>query len=175
MESKFSKAVTVITGAADGIGLCLAHLFGQAGARVALLDIRADAVAQAAADMRANGLQALGVAADVSDELSMTQAAATVVQELGQPQVLWINAGVGGGGRLTQAPLKTIDWVYSVNVLGAIRTARVFYPLLKEAVGTRHIGFTASSNTLGHITADQSAALHRQQMGSGGRRRGAGL
>lgn len=157
MKSRFLQAVTVITGAADGIGLSLAQQFGRAGARLALLDIRADALEQAAAELRASGIEALAVAADVSDESSMTQAAATVAEKLGTVQVLWINAGVGGGGRLTQAPLKTIDWVYSVNVMGAIRTARVFYPMLKSASGTRHIGFTASSNTLGHVTPDQSA------------------
>jgi NAD(P)-dependent dehydrogenase (short-subunit alcohol dehydrogenase family) len=149
--SKFQGVSCAITGGADGIGLGLARALGKRGARVALLDIRGDAVLEAAKTLTAEGIEAIGVACDITDRASIDAAAAEVAKAFGGVGLVWANAGVGIQGHMTTVPAKHLDWVYAVNVKGTIDTMQAFWPYLLAAQGTRHIGFTGSSNTLGHI------------------------
>jgi NAD(P)-dependent dehydrogenase (short-subunit alcohol dehydrogenase family) len=134
--SRFEGVCGAITGGADGIGLGLRH---------------ADAARAAAEALRGEGIDAIGIGCDVTDRSSIEAAAADVVKALGSVGLLWANAGVGVQGHLSTVPAKHIDWVYAVNVKGMIDTVQVFWPLLLAATGERHVGFTGSSNTLGHI------------------------
>lgn len=150
----FTGATCAITGAADGIGLGLARALGQRGARVALLDIRAEAAEAAAATLNAEGIAAEPFACDVSDAASVAAAAAAVAAHFGGSlNLVWANAGVGAGGTISSASLRAMEWVAAVNIWGTIHTMRAFLPLVRAAEGLRHVGFTASSNTLGHIPA----------------------
>jgi NAD(P)-dependent dehydrogenase (short-subunit alcohol dehydrogenase family) len=149
--SKFNGVSAAITGGADGIGLGLGRALGKRGARIALLDIRAEAAREAAALLAADGIQAIGIGCDVTDDTSLAYAAAQVASQHGGVGLLWANAGVGSIGSLTSIQTSFIDWVYAVNVKGTIDTVRAFWPLLLAANGVRHVGFTGSSNTLGHI------------------------
>ena len=63
----------VVTGAASGMGGPPPALLAAQGARVALLARRADRLDDVAAKIRADGGQALAVAADVTDEASVTR------------------------------------------------------------------------------------------------------
>jgi NAD(P)-dependent dehydrogenase (short-subunit alcohol dehydrogenase family) len=149
--SKFEGVCGAITGGADGIGLGLGRALGKLGARIALLDIRTDAALAAAESLRSEGIDAIGVGCDVTDRMSIDAAAANVAAAFGSVGLLWANAGVGVQGQLTTVPAKHLDWVYAVNVKGTIDTVQAFWPHLIAAKGTRHLGFTGSSNTLGHI------------------------
>jgi NAD(P)-dependent dehydrogenase (short-subunit alcohol dehydrogenase family) len=152
MTSKFNGVCGAITGGADGIGLGLGRAFGKRGARVALLDIRSDAALAAAETLRGEGIDAIGVGCDVTDVTSLKEAAAIVANAFGGIGLLWANAGVGIAGHLSTVKAKHVDWVYAVNVKGMIDTVQTFWPMLLAASGTRHVGFTGSSNTLGHIS-----------------------
>ncbi len=149
--SKFDGINAAITGGADGIGLGLARALGKRGARVALLDIREEAAHAAAETLRGEGITAMGLRCDVTDRASIDQAAAGVAEAYGSIGLVWANAGVGVGGQLTTVPARRLDWVYAVNVKGMIDTIQAFWPHLLAATGVRHVGFTGSSNTLGHI------------------------
>jgi NAD(P)-dependent dehydrogenase (short-subunit alcohol dehydrogenase family) len=149
MSEKLNGTTAVITGGADGIGFGLASALAKRGVRVALLDIREDA-ARAAAETLPN---AIGIGCDVSDAASLAAAADAASEILGQVNQLWVNAGVGIRGTITTASQRGLDWVYAVNVQGAINTARAFLPIVAAAKGFKHIGFTASSNTLGRLGA----------------------
>jgi NAD(P)-dependent dehydrogenase (short-subunit alcohol dehydrogenase family) len=83
-----------VTGAARGIGAGIARCLATEGARVAVVDIDG-----AEAQKTAAGLQrdALGIAADVSEEGEITRVTRQVVEEFGGLDVLVNNAGVGTG------------------------------------------------------------------------------
>jgi NAD(P)-dependent dehydrogenase (short-subunit alcohol dehydrogenase family) len=151
MRADLYGSSAAITGGADGIGLGLARALARRGVRVALIDIRADAVRAAADDLCSGGATARGFVADVSDAAQVDDAAVRVREGFGQINQLWVNAGVGVAGGITSASRRGIDWVYAVNVMGAINTVRSFLPHVLEAEGVRHVGFTASSNTLGRM------------------------
>jgi NAD(P)-dependent dehydrogenase (short-subunit alcohol dehydrogenase family) len=73
----------VMTGAAGGIGATLARLLGAAGARVALTDLREDAIAPVAAALREDGAEVHARALDASDHAAFAAFAAEAEAELG--------------------------------------------------------------------------------------------
>nr|WP_249177866.1 SDR family oxidoreductase [Burkholderia multivorans] len=79
-----------ITGASAGVGRATAHAFARLGANVALLARDARALEDAAAEVRAYGVQALPIAVDVSDAAALDAAAARIERELG-PLDVWVN------------------------------------------------------------------------------------
>jgi NAD(P)-dependent dehydrogenase (short-subunit alcohol dehydrogenase family) len=147
--SKLSGTTAVITGGADGIGLALGRALASRGVRVALLDIREEAARDAAKTIP----DAIGFGCDISDAAATAAAAKEASGALGGINQLWVNAGVGIAGTISAAPQRGIDWVYAVNAQGSINTVRSFLPLVAATEGFRHIGFTASSNTLGRVPA----------------------
>ncbi|MCL2516210.1 MAG: SDR family NAD(P)-dependent oxidoreductase, partial [Microbacteriaceae bacterium] len=86
--------VAVVTGAGRGIGAATAKRLAADGAAVAIIDITAEATADAVAAIEAAGGRAIGLACDVSDEAAVVAAAASVVEQLGGIHVLVNNAGV---------------------------------------------------------------------------------
>ena len=72
---RLKNRVAVVTGAASGIGLGLAHEFGRRGLDVVLSDVEEDALAAAAESVRAHGAGVVAVTADVRSlaaKLSLT-------------------------------------------------------------------------------------------------------
>jgi len=84
----------VITGAASGIGKEIALTYAREGAKVAIADLSKDAAEATAAQIRAAGGQAIGVAMDVSSEEQVNAGIAAVVQAFGGVDVLVSNAGI---------------------------------------------------------------------------------
>ena len=155
--SPFEGQVAVITGAASGLGRGIADRFGAAGCRLVLADVEEPALAQAAAELGAAGVEATAVPTDVSDAASMDALAAAVLERHGHLDLLFNNAGVG-----IQKPTATMttsdwEWVLGVNLWGVIHGLRVFLPhMLARDAG--HIVNTASS--AGHVVVPQLAAYN---------------
>jgi NAD(P)-dependent dehydrogenase (short-subunit alcohol dehydrogenase family) len=91
-----SGRAALITGAASGIGRASALAFASAGASVALLDIDAEGLADAAASARAAGARAEALVADVRDLQAVTGAVERAVEAFGRLDAALNNAGVPG-------------------------------------------------------------------------------
>ena len=91
MTGRLQDKVVIITGAAGGQGLAASRIFASEGARVAMLDLDEGKVAAAAAEIGLPGL--LPVACDVANSASVQAAVARIVEEFGQIDVLYNNAG----------------------------------------------------------------------------------
>jgi NAD(P)-dependent dehydrogenase (short-subunit alcohol dehydrogenase family) len=142
---RFQDRVAVITGGADGIGKALGMGLAAAGMKLALLDIRDDAVKVAADEI---GGAARGYTCDITQKVQIEAAAAGVARDLGPVSLLCANAGVGAAGGPLAAKDSTIDWVLSVNQKGTLDTLRLFRPLMSDDNGPRHVLITASSASL---------------------------
>lgn len=93
---RFSLAgrVAFVTGGRRGLGRAFARALGEAGARVAISSRDASLGEQAAAELRAEGLEVVSVTGDVSSYDDVEAMVAAVEAELGPVDVLVNNAGV---------------------------------------------------------------------------------
>lgn len=113
--------VAVVTGAAGGIGRAIATEFIAAGARVAILDINAEAVSQTERDIGAIGIQC-----DVTQEADVARAVETVSQNVGEIDVLVNNAAFLSPGNLDQVDITEWQRMLDVNLTGYLRCSQAF-------------------------------------------------
>ncbi len=143
--------VAVVTGAASGIGLALAHRFGADGMRVVMADIERPALEREAAELRDFGVDVLAMVTDSSIESDVEALAAAAVERFGAVHVVCNNAGVGSRGlKIADLPKRDFEWVVGVNLWGVVHGIRAFLPiLLRQDEG--HIVNTASVSGLYHL------------------------
>ncbi|TSA16878.1 MAG: SDR family oxidoreductase [Betaproteobacteria bacterium] len=116
--------VVVITGAAGGLGRALAHAFAAAGARIAALDRDATGAEALAAELRAQGRQALGLECDVTDATACESAMAAVLAAWGRLDVLINNAGITHRSAWRRTDPAVTRRVMEVNFFGAVNCTR---------------------------------------------------
>ena len=100
--------VAVVTGGGSGLGESIAVQLGRDGHRVAVLDINGEGAETVAAEIRANGGQALAVHGDVAEPDSITTAFGTVRSAYGPVGILVTSAALGGFTRFDRITLE--EW-----------------------------------------------------------------
>jgi len=129
------RRVVVITGAAGGIGRALAARFAADGARVALLDRDAEALARTVAELTAAGHDALGQVCDVRDAAACEAAVAAVQGSYGGIDVLVNNAGISHRSLLADTSPEVLRQVMDVNFFGAAHMTRAALASLRARKG----------------------------------------
>ena len=108
--------VAIVTGAASGMGRATAHLFGDEGARVALIDINQAPLDAVVKEMTDAGYEARGWALDLSDAESIVRVFNEIAEHFGAIDILVNNAGIS-----IPAPIDSDDypaaWDKSLAVL----------------------------------------------------------
>lgn len=94
LSRSIEGSVAIVTGAASGMGRATAHLFADEGARVAILDINAEALEKVAGEMRAVGTEVMPVAADLSSRQAVEDAIERIGEQWGVIDILVNNAGL---------------------------------------------------------------------------------
>lgn len=138
--------VAFITGGASGIGLGIARAFVDADMKVAIADIRDDALEAAKAEFveAGKGERVITVQLDVTDRRAMARAAEATVKAFGKVHVLVNNAGIGIGGPVKDARYADWDWGLEVNLGGVINGIQEFLPRLIAHGEGGHIINTSS-------------------------------
>ena len=136
--------VAFITGGGSGVGLGQAEVFGKAGCKIAIADIRKDHLEQAVASLAEKGVEAMPVHLDITDPDAYARAADDVEAILGPVQLLFNTAGVSIFGPMQQATLDDWKWQLDVNLWGVINGVQTFLPRMIERGDDCHITNTAS-------------------------------
>ncbi len=121
---RLKDKVTVITGAAAGIGLACAKRFAAEGARVVLSDINADKGAAAAAEIAETGAEARFVPCDVGDKAQVDAVIAEAVSAYGGLDCAIANAGIVHACDFLDLEEADFDRVIRVNLKGVFLTGQ---------------------------------------------------
>jgi NAD(P)-dependent dehydrogenase (short-subunit alcohol dehydrogenase family) len=111
-----SGKTALVTGGSRGLGLQIAEALGEAGARLLLTSRKAGDLEEAAAHLKARGIEALWIAADASQPEEIQRIAADAMARLGQVDILVNNAGATWGAPAEDHPLEAWDKVMNLNI-----------------------------------------------------------
>lgn len=140
----------VVTGGGNGIGRALCLALAQRGVNVAVADIEADAACAVAAEVAEAGVRAVGLTVDVADAASVATLADSSWHEFGNVDILINNAGVMPAlSPLHECDAADFDWVFAVNVRGAMNGIRAFVPRFLQTNRPSRVVNTASEHALG--------------------------
>src|SRR5213595_2131965 len=128
-------SLAVVTGATAGIGRATAFALGRAGARVAICARTVACTFASVRELKAAGIDALGMPCDVSDPAGVDAFAAFVARERGAPRVLVNNAGIGRFKPLAELSLEDWDATMGVNVRSLYLVTRSFLKGMVDAGG----------------------------------------
>ena len=146
----FTGRMAVVTGGGSGMGRELTVQLAAAGCHVAMCDVSRDALdetAAAAEQASPAGTRVTGFVADVSVPSELVAFREEVIRAHGVNYVnlLFNNAGIGGGGSFIVDAAEEWDRVFAVCWGGVYHGTRTFLPLLMEA-REGHVVNTSSVN-----------------------------
>jgi 3alpha(or 20beta)-hydroxysteroid dehydrogenase len=144
--------VAIVTGAARGIGAAVAERFVLEGARVALLDKRAElcaAVADRLDTVRSDSAMALAL--DITDETAWLRIVEEVEARWGGVDILVNNAGIMRVQPLADCDGDTFRKVIETNLVGAFLGMRAVVPSMQERGGGSIINFSSAQGFEGRF------------------------
>jgi NAD(P)-dependent dehydrogenase (short-subunit alcohol dehydrogenase family) len=154
MSTEFKGLTAVVTGAGSGIGLAVAKLLSESGAKVLGLDLNQGEMSK----------YATFIPCDVSDPSKVAAAFAEIAKHTDVIDVLANNAGVGAIGAITDVKEEEWQKVFGVNVFGMGRVSAAAMPMLKKSkfasiVNTCSIAATAGLPQRAVYSASKGAVL----------------
>ncbi|HEY2730005.1 MAG TPA: SDR family NAD(P)-dependent oxidoreductase [Polyangia bacterium] len=114
----------IVTGGGSGIGQAISKVFGQQGARVAILDVDERAARETARGIDAAGGEAIGLRCDVTHAAGVEEAFAATEAKLGPLSILVNNAGIAHVGTIESTTQADFERVCRVNINGAFLCAQ---------------------------------------------------
>jgi NAD(P)-dependent dehydrogenase (short-subunit alcohol dehydrogenase family) len=171
MVGRLQGKVALITGGGAGIGRESAVLFAGEGAKVVVFDLNEAGVNETAKLITDAGGEALALAGDVSSSEQVKNLVDTTVQTFGSLDVLFNNAGIGGGvARLPDIDEANWDRIMSINLKGVWLGMKYGIPHMKEKGGsiinTASVAGLRGTPNLGAYGASKAAVVQITKTGA---------
>ncbi|WP_308467829.1 SDR family NAD(P)-dependent oxidoreductase [Rathayibacter soli] len=125
----------IVTGGAGGIGRATSLAFAAEGARVAVVDLKADAAAAVVAEIQAAGGEAVAISADVSSEADIERVIAETLEAFGGVDVVFNNAGIIRRTTAVETTVEEWDRVFGVNVRSIFLMCKHVVPIMAASGG----------------------------------------
>ncbi|MBB5019260.1 3-oxoacyl-[acyl-carrier protein] reductase [Chitinivorax tropicus] len=129
---RLNGKISIITGAANGIGKATALKFAAEGATVIVCDLNLEAVAGVVEEIRAAGGKAEGHVVNVTNRQQIADMVAAVKEKHGRIDTLVNNAGIVADARLQKMTDEQFDRVIDINLKGVYNCARAVVDILVE-------------------------------------------
>jgi 3-oxoacyl-[acyl-carrier protein] reductase len=127
-----TQSTAFVTGATHGIGRATAFALGRAGYRVGVCARTAAKVEALVVELRAEGIEAAGAAADVADPEQVRRVVAHAVEQLGEIGVLVNNAGVLIARPFEELTLEDWDTTMATNLRSLYLVTREVLPGMRR-------------------------------------------
>ncbi|MBO5823231.1 MAG: SDR family oxidoreductase [Lentisphaeria bacterium] len=145
MEVKLNGKVAVVTGGGGVLCGIMAKALAKAGAKVAILDLRAEAAEAVAEEIRAEGGVAMGLSANVLELASLQEAEAKISAEYGPCDIL-----VNGAGGNNPKGTTSKEYLTKEDLAAKVEGVTTFFDL--DPAG---VGFVFNLNFLGTLLPTQ--------------------
>ncbi|MBB6328977.1 7-alpha-hydroxysteroid dehydrogenase [Algoriphagus iocasae] len=163
--------IAIVTGGGNGIGKSCALYLANAGASLAVSDLKLEDAQAVADEINAGGGKAIAVECNVTEDTHLVKLVEKTTSELGGVHILVNNAGGGGGGRESPYKISVDDfaWRFKLNVYSAWRLSQLCAPYMKEAgygsiinitsmasinISPNMSAYASSKAALNHMTAN---------------------
>lgn len=154
----FKGKVAVITGAGNGFGVEIAKECAIRNMKMVLVDIEGEDVERTEKLVESMGAVAVSLTADVSLLQEVKKMVDITIENFGQIDLLFNNAGVAIPGYIWELPMRDWDWIVSINVMSQVYAMNLAIPIMLKQGTPCHIINTAS--VAGLITSDGMPAYH---------------
>ncbi|HLR68132.1 3-hydroxybutyrate dehydrogenase [Virgibacillus alimentarius] len=141
--------ITLITGAASGIGYAVAREFARGGAKVILTDKNKEDVQKAAQKLREEGCAAWGFQCDVTKEEEIKHTIEDTVDRLGRLDVLINNAGMQHVASIEEFPKETFEQLLSIMLTAPFLGIKYAFPFMKKQKFGRIINMASINGVIG--------------------------
>lgn len=135
MDREFANKVVLVTGATSGIGQATVLKFAEAGADVAAVGRRQEALANLVTKLKAYGGRAVALAADMSQEADVERVVSQTIEGLGGIDVVVNAAGHISSGTIENTALTAWDEMLNINLRGVFLLMQKATPALIERRG----------------------------------------
>ncbi len=133
--SFWQNKVVLVTGGSSGLGRVIAEAFADAGAKLAIAGLEADAVQKAADQMRSVGYDVLGVHADITRQEDVDRLLAETLARFERLDVLVNNAGRSMRGKVLDTTPEQFRDLMELNLIALVRCTRAAVPHLLQHQG----------------------------------------
>ena len=134
-----SGKVAIVTGGNGGIGLGMAQGLAEAGAAIAVVGRNEAKSIAAVAELKARGVKAISVTADVTDKAAVADMVDRALRELGRIDILVNNAGINIRKPPHTLEFEEWDRVIKTNLTSAFLCSQAVYPAMKQGGGGKII------------------------------------
>ena len=142
------QKIALVTGANKGIGKEIARQLGRQGMTVLIGARDAERGAEAANELKQEGIDARAVLLDVTKADSIAAVAAQIEREFGRLDVLVNNAGIALDGGFYNADVDMMRRTYETNVFGVVALTRALVPLLQKSAAGRIVNMSSGLGSL---------------------------
>lgn len=154
---RLDSRVALVTGGGQGIGRAFAHALGEAGAAVALIDLDLAAAEAVAQELYEKNMEAMAVAADVTQPDQVTGAVNAIIDRFGTLTIGVNNAGIGQW--VDAESMSEADWrrMIDVNLNGVFFCAQVEAKIMLPAGYGKIINTASMSGSIVNTPQNQAA------------------
>ena len=145
MNLHIAGKIALVTGGSQGIGLAISKMLAAEGARVILSARNEERLYHEVDNIRLNGGEAFGIAADVADATQISKLFSKSEIVLGSPDILIVNAGGPPRGRAASLDDEDWDKAYDLTLMSAVRLTKAALPYMKAQSWGRIVNITSLS------------------------------
>ncbi len=141
--------VTIITGSTSGIGLDIARVFTQNGAKVVLSGRNEEVLEKTIKVLRDEGLEVIGIRCDVSNEEDIKNLITKTVEYYGTVHIFVSNAGIQHVSNIEDFPTEKFEEILKLMLVGPFSAIKALFPIMKEQKWGRIINMASINGLVG--------------------------
>ena len=159
---QFQGRTAFLTGAASGIGRCLAIELAKAGCHLCLVDVNAEGLKALAAELETSGVRVFQFPCNLTDRKAVSATIANALAQAGGIDLLINNAGVAYYGPTDQMTQTQWDCLMTINLLAPIQITHELLPTLLQSPDAHLVNMCSIS---GLVAGGRFSAYHTSKFG----------